>query len=146
MPTDVTYAIEDVLSADEFTDVLHRSGLAARRPVDDGARIEKMVRNANLTVCARDDGGRLIGVSRCVTDFAYCCYCSDLAVDTAWQGRGIGRELLRLSREAAGPETRFLLLSAPAAMSYYPRIGMEKLENCFGFRQAPPAEKANQGK
>lgn len=137
MPTDVTYAIEDALSADEFTDVLHRSGLAARRLVDDGLRIEKMVRNANLAVCARDDGGRLIGVSRCITDFAYCCYCSDLAVDAAWQGRGNGRELLRLSREAAGPETSFLLLSAPAAMSYYPRIGMEKLENCFGFRQGP---------
>jgi GNAT superfamily N-acetyltransferase len=143
---DVTYAIEDALSADEFTDVLHRSGLAARRPVDDGARIAKMVRNANLTVCARDDAGRLIGVSRCITDFAYCCYCSDLAVDEAWQGRGIGRELLRLSREAVGPETSFLLMSAPAAMSYYPKIGMEKLDNCFGFPRTPSDEKDNQGK
>ena len=143
---DVAYAIEGDLSAAEFTDVLYRSGLAARRPVDDAARIAKMVRNADLTVCARDDTGRLIGVSRCITDFAYCCFCSDLAVDAAWQGRGIGRELLRLSREAAGQETSFLLLSAPLAMSYYPKIGMEKLDNCFGFRRIPSDGKGIQGK
>ena len=85
-------------------------------------------------------------MSRCITDFAYCCFCSDLAVDAAWQGRGIGRELLRLSREAAGPETSFLLLSAPLTMSYYPKIGMEKLDNCFGFRRIPSDGKGIQGK
>ena len=143
---DVAYAIEGDLSAEEFTDVLYRSGLAERRPVDDAARIAKMVRNADLTVCARDDTGRLIGVSRCITDFTYCCYCSDLAVDAAWQGRGIGREFLRLSREAAGPKTSFLPLSAPLTMSYYRNVGMEKLDNCFGFRRTPSDGKGIQGK
>ena len=143
---DVAYVIEGDLSAEEFTDVLYRSGLAERRPVDDAARIAKMVRNADLTVCARDDTGWLIGVSRCITDFTYCCYCSDLAVDAAWQGRGIGRELMRLSREGAWPETSFLLLSAPLTTSYYRNVGMEKLDNCFGFRHTPSDGKGIQGK
>ncbi len=133
MTEDVTYAVEDDLSPGEFIDVLRRSGLAERRPVDDAARIARMVENADLTVTARDGDGVLIGVSRCITDFSYCCYCSDLAVDAAWQGLGVGRELIRRSHEAAGPGTTFLLTSAPQAMSYYPHAGLEKFDNCFGI-------------
>ena len=138
----IRYTIEDNLSPAEFVDVLERSGLAARRPVDEPERIRAMVENANLTVCARDDRGVLVGVSRAVTDFAYCCYLSDIAVDRALRGRGIGRELIRRTHEAAGGEpVTLLLLSAPAAMDYYPKVGLTKLDNCFGtVRVRPPAE------
>lgn len=132
---DVRYAIETDLATAEFLDLLRRSGLAARRPVADQGRIARMVRNADLMVCARDPEGVLVGVSRCITDFAYCCFCSELAVDRDWRGRGIGRELMRLSHDAAGPETAFVLLSAPQAMSYYPAAGLVKLENCFGIQR-----------
>ena len=131
--TQVAYAIETALDSAEFTDVLRRSGLAARRPVDEPDRIRDMVRNANLTVTARDPGGVLIGVARSLTDFAYCCYLSDLAVDAAYQKRGIGRELIRRTHAAAGPGAILLLLSAPDAMSYYRRIGMKRVENGFAF-------------
>jgi predicted N-acetyltransferase YhbS len=134
---DIRYGIEENLDPAEFVDVLERSGLAARRPVDEAERIRAMVENANLTVCARDDGGALVGVSRSVTDFAYCCYLSDIAVDRALRGRGIGRELIRRTHEAAGGEpVTLLLLSAPAAMAYYPKVGLTKLENCFGTVRA----------
>ena len=130
---DIRYGIEDNLDPAEFLNILERSGLAARRPVDEPERIRAMVENANLTVCARDDRGVLVGVSRAVTDFAFCCYLSDIAVDRALQGRGIGRELIRRTHEAAGGEAvTLLLLSAPAAMDYYPKVGLTRLENCFG--------------
>lgn len=131
----VVYRVENRLDSDEFLDVLRRSGLAARRPVDEPDRIRGMVENANLTVSARDSDGLLIGIARSVTDFAYCCYLSDLAVDVAWQKKGIGRELIRRTRDAIHPKALLLLLSAPAAMDYYPRIGMEKLDTCFAFRR-----------
>lgn len=131
----VVYRIENRLDPDEFLDVLRRSGLAARRPVDEPDRIRGMVENANLAVAARDSAGLLIGVARSVTDFAYCCYLSDLAVDVAWQKKGIGRELIRRTRDSIHPKALLLLLSAPAAMDYYPRIGMEKLDTCFAFRR-----------
>jgi GNAT superfamily N-acetyltransferase len=127
----VTYAREAALEADEFLDVLHRSGLAARRPVDDTARIGNMAANANLVVTARDERGLLVGISRCVTDFAYCCYCSDLAVDRDWQGRGVGRELIARSRAELHPNARFYLISAPDAVPFYERIGMERVDRCF---------------
>lgn len=135
----VVYSVEDDLDVAEFVDVLERSGLAARRPVGEPERIRAMVENANLIVCARNREGLLVGVSRAVTDFSYCCYLSDLAVDARYQRQGIGRELIRRTHRAAGEEARLLLLSAPAAMDYYPRIGMEKLENCFGIAGRRPA-------
>jgi ribosomal protein S18 acetylase RimI-like enzyme len=132
----VTYAIEKVLSPEEFVDVLMRSGLAQRRPVDQPDIIRGMVENAALTVTARDAKGMLVGVARSVTDFAYCCYLSDLAVDRAFQRQGIGKELMRRTKEAAGGDkVSLLLLSAPDGMSYYPKVGLQKFDNCFGVRR-----------
>jgi len=138
MPETVSYAVEAGLSPAEFVDVLRRSGLAARRPVDAPDTIARMLKQAGLVVCARDGDGRLVGVARSVTDFAYCCYLSDLAVDRTWQGRGIGRRLIELTHEKAGGEkaVTLLLLSAPDAMGYYPKAGLARLDNCFGRRRA----------
>lgn len=129
----IVYAVEKTLSADEFITVLKRSTLAERRPVDERARIETMLRNANLVVTARDETGRLVGVSRSVTDFAFCCYCSDLAVDADFQGQGVGARLIEETRKAAGPFAHFLLLSAPKAEGFYERIGMRRYPACFDF-------------
>ena len=132
----ITYAIEDGIGAGEFVDVLKRSGLAERRPVDEADVIRGMVENADLVVTARDGGGRLIGVARSVTDFAYCCYLSDLAVDKDFQRRGIGSELMRRTKDAAGGDKiTLVLLSAPGGMEYYPKAGLEKFDNCFGIRR-----------
>ncbi|MGF1641331.1 MAG: GNAT family N-acetyltransferase [Rhodospirillales bacterium] len=131
---DVRYTVEAKLDPREFLDLLRRSGLAARRPVDEPERIRAMVENASLVVAARDGRGLLVGVSRALTDFAFCCYLSDLAVDRALQGWGIGRELIRRTHEAAGGDrVTLLLLSAPAAMGYYPKVGLPRLDNCFGI-------------
>lgn len=131
MSGEIVYALENDLGADEFIDVLKRSTLAERRPVNEQARIETMLKHANLIVTAREEGGRLIGVSRCVTDFSFCCYCSDLAVDEALQGRGVGRRLLDESAKAAGPYAHFILLSAPKAVSFYEKIGMTRHPAAF---------------
>lgn len=132
----ITYAVEKALPAEEFIDVLKRSGLAQRRPVDKPDVIRGMVENASLTVTARDASGVLVGVARSVTDFAYCCYLSDLAVDRACQRQGIGKELMRRTKKAAGGDkVSLLLLSAPDGMGYYPKAGLEKFDNCFGIRR-----------
>ena len=127
----LSYGNEPDLSVDAFIDVLSRSTLAERRPVADRARIARMLAHADIILCARDADGLLIGVSRALTDYAYCCYLSDLAVDSAWQGGGIGRELIRRTHEIAGPQSMLLLVSAPGAMTYYPHVGMTKSDNAF---------------
>lgn len=133
----IRYALEPELSVDEFVEVLRASMLAERRPVNDLGRMEKMLRNADLVVTARAKDNRLIGVSRAVTDFSYCTYLSDLAVAQDHQRRGIGRELIRRTHEAAGLQTTLILVAAPKAVNYYPHIGLVHHPSCWII----PAEK-----
>ena len=112
----IQYQIETSLSADEFKAVLINSTLAERRPIDDNERIALMLAHANLIVTARDNG-KLIGVARSLTDYAFCTYLSDLAVDETYQKQGIGKELIRHTKLAT-PEAKLILLAAPAAINY----------------------------
>ena len=128
------YQIEPKLTADEFIDVLVRSTLAERRPVDDRDAIRGVLTNADIILTARCDG-RLVGVSRAITDRAYCTYLSDLAVDRDFQRQGIGRQLIQRTHEAAGLNTTLILLSAPKAATYYAHIGMTKHESCWVIPQ-----------
>jgi predicted N-acetyltransferase YhbS len=89
-----------------------------------------MIQNADVLITARVEG-LLVGVARGITDFSYCTYLSDLAVDVEYQRKGIGRELIRRLHEKAGLETTLILLSAPAAVDYYPHIGMRRHESCW---------------
>ena len=132
----VTYQLEPHLAPDEFVDVLARSTLAERRPVAEAATIAGMLRNADVIVTARIDG-RLVGVSRAISDFSYCTYLSDLAVDEAVQRRGIGRELIRRTHAAAGLHTTLILLSAPKAQSYYPHVGLTRHDSCWIVPRQP---------
>lgn len=131
MTESIRYAREENLGAEDFIDVLKRSTLAERRPVDERARIEKMLRNTNLIVTARTSDGKLVGVARCLTDFAFSCFCSDLAVDAAYQKRGIGERLLEEAAKAASEYAHFILLSAPKARGFYERIGMVRHPDAF---------------
>ena len=108
----------------QFIDLLRRSTLAERRPVDDPQCIQAMLRHADL-LCTAWDGARLVGVARSVTDFEYCCYLSDLAVDEAYQKRGIGRKLIELTQSKLGKRANLILLAAPKAADYYPKIGFD---------------------
>ena len=125
----IIYQVESQLPVEEFISVLNRSTLGERRPVDDTERIAAMLKNANLLVTARANGV-LVGVSRAITDFAFCTYLSDLAVDEAYQKQGIGKELIRQTKLAA-PRAKLILLSAPKAVEYYPKIGMKNHPQCY---------------
>jgi predicted N-acetyltransferase YhbS len=129
-PVPISYTLEPDLPAEEFQAVLIASTLAERRSVKDLARLDKMLRHADLIVTARD-GGRLVGISRAVTDFSYCCYLSDLAVDVAYQRQGIGKRLIEETHRAAGETTTLTIVAAPAAETYYPSIGMKQHHSCW---------------
>ena len=126
---DIIYKVEKTLDPDEFIDILNRSTLAERRPVDDKSRIKQMCENADLIITARLKG-KLIGVARSLTDFVYCTYLSDLAVDREYQKQGIGKRLIEETKKESLQAT-LILLSAPAAIDYYPKIGMKRHQHCF---------------
>jgi predicted N-acetyltransferase YhbS len=129
----IEYTIEKNLSPEEFKQVLVNSTLGERRPVDDQNRMKAMVEAADLIITARHNG-QLVGVARSLTDFVYCTYLSDLAVDEKYQHQGIGKELIRQTKMAT-PEAILILLSAPKATEYYPKIGMQRHEHCFLIKE-----------
>lgn len=122
------FTINGEATAAEVVELYRDCGLP--RPVDDEDRIGRMLAGSNLIVTARENG-RLIGIARSITDGAWSCYLADLAVASSHQKAGIGRRLVEMTKQAAGRESMVLLLSVPAAMDYYPKIGMERLDNAF---------------
>ena len=125
---EITYKLDIIPDAEKIIDLYKSSGI--NRPIADKERIAKMYANSNLTVTAWDIS-KLVGISRSLTDFCYSCYLSDLAVRKEYQKHGIGKKLIVLTKEKIGERTMLLLLSAPAAMDYYPKVGFEPVENGF---------------
>ncbi len=124
----IQYKTDHMPTAAEVIDLYDSAGL--KRPTTDAERIGNMYRNSNLIVTAWD-GPLLVGVSRALTDFYYCCYLSDLAIRKEYQEKGIGKRLVRLTKDTIGDRCMLLLLSAPTAMEYYPKIGMDTVKNGF---------------
>jgi enamine deaminase RidA (YjgF/YER057c/UK114 family)/GNAT superfamily N-acetyltransferase len=121
------------LDPNDVARVFDSSGL--RRPTQDLARIARMFAGSNLVLSAWSDA-RLVGVCRALTDYSYCCYLSDLAVDRDFQKQGIGMQLIERVQAAIGDEVSLILLAAPGAMAYYPRIGFARIENGFVVKRA----------
>ncbi|MAX26964.1 MAG: GNAT family N-acetyltransferase [Phycisphaeraceae bacterium] len=134
---ELTYAVEPDLSVEEFIDILKRSTLAERRPIDQPDRMQGMVKQADIMATARDASGLLVGVSRALTDFSHCTYLADLAVDQAFQKQGIGKALIEYTHQQAGKHTLLLLIAAPKARSYYPHIGMQSHDSCWMIPSQP---------
>ncbi|MBS4214540.1 MULTISPECIES: GNAT family N-acetyltransferase [Neobacillus] len=124
----LTYKINVPISAEELSTVFKASGI--KRPVDDLPRLQRMLDHADITITAWV-GEKLAGVARAITDYNYCCYLSDLAVDKTYQKMGIGKEMVRLLQDQIGDEVTLILLASPIAMEYYPRIGFERIDNGY---------------
>lgn len=120
----IEYRDDVVLSASEAIDLYQRSTLGERRPVDRPDIFEAMLKNASLTITAWHNG-RVVGVARTLTDFAYVAYLADLAVDAQIQRQGIGRRLIEATKARLEPSCMIVLLSAPKANEYYPKLGFE---------------------
>ena len=120
----IQYRDDAKVTAEEAIDLYIRSTLGERRPVNNKETFEAMLKNANLTITAWDQG-KLIGISRSLTDFAYVSYLADLAVDQEYQRMGIGKELIAQTQKRLGPNCMIVLLAAPKANEYYEHIGFE---------------------
>lgn len=126
----IDYRINQEISADQFIALLRQSTLAERRPVEDRACMEGMVKHANLIVSAWH-GDTLVGIARSMTDFHYACYLSDLAVHLDYQQQGIGKQLQFITQEQLGSQCKLILIAAPAANDYYAHIGYTNNPRCW---------------
>jgi GNAT superfamily N-acetyltransferase len=125
----ITYRTGNDIDLDDMIELYVDSTLGERRPVGERDRMARMLEEANLVITAWDDD-LMVGISRSVTDWVYSTYLSDLAVRADYQGQGIGKELVRRTR-AATPQAMVILLAAPKAVDYYPKIGMTRHESAW---------------
>ena len=116
------YISNKKITSKEFIDILNRSTLGERRPVDNPECIQGMLDHADILVVAMDNEN-IVGVARAISDFNYACYLSDLAVDLAYQHKGIGEKLIEKVKEQLKESCKIILLSAPDAVGYYPKVG-----------------------
>lgn len=117
------------LTAEEYIDFLKRTDLGSQYPRERfEQRIERLLKNASISLAARDEAGRLIGALLGLTDFAYWLYVTDLGVDRACQRQGIGRTLMKAALEAAGGEKDIAvyLIANENAVPFYEKLGMER--------------------
>lgn len=120
----IEYRDNAVLTADMAIDLYNRSTLGERRPVGRPDIFEGMLGNADVVISAWH-GTHLVGIARSLTDFSYVAYLADLAVDAHYQRQGIGRRLVEETKRRLQPECMIVLVAAPQANDYYPKLGFE---------------------
>lgn len=122
------YKLDVIPATEQVISLYERAGLP--RPTKDAERITRMFANSDLIISAWQ-GDQLIGICRSITDWAWCCYLSDLAVDPDYKKSGIGKKMIDLTRKEVGEECMVLLLSVPTAKEYYPKVGFSKEDRAF---------------
>ncbi len=140
MPIDYRDAAE--ISVEAAIELYKRSTLGERRPVARPDIFAGMLKNADIVITAWD-GDRLVGICRTLTDFTYVAYVADLAVDAAYQRRGIGRRLVEETRRRLKPECMMVLLAAPQANDYYAKLGFEHNPRAWMLKGGTPLATAS---
>ena len=125
----INYQVDPEISVHDLIDILHKSTLGLRRPLADLEAMESMLAHANYYIGAYENGN-LVGLARAMTDFVYTTYLADLAVDEKYQHQGIGKQLIKMLKKNI-PKAKLILLAAPAAEAYYPKIGMQNHPHCY---------------
>ncbi|MEQ8583307.1 MAG: GNAT family N-acetyltransferase [Marinoscillum sp.] len=129
----LNYEYDRIPEIDEIIKLYAQSGLP--RPIQDRSRMVEMYENSDLIITAWDQD-KLVGICRCVTDWVWCCYLSDLAVSPDYQESGIGRKMIEMTRDKVSHQCMILLLSVPTAMDYYPKVGFNKENRAFSINRA----------
>ncbi len=127
---------EERISAKEYIDFLKRTDLGSQYPKERfEERIERLVKNASISLAARNEKGEIVGVLFGLTDFAYWLYVTDLGVDRSYEGQGIGRRLMKTAHEKAGGEKDIAvyLIANDNAIAFYEKIGMTKADDVMQY-------------
>ncbi len=118
----IEYRTDAALQVDQVIALYKSSTLGARRPVDNPEVFQGMLDNANIVITAWDNN-QLVGIARALSDLVYVTYLADLVVHENYQQQGIGKQLIDLTQAQAAPDCMLVLLSAPQANDYYPKLG-----------------------
>ena len=124
------------LTAGEYIDFLKRTDLGSQYPKERfEERIPRLLENASISLVARDEAHRVVGVLMGVTDFAYWLFVTDLGVDRSCVRQGIGRRLMKAALALAGGEKDIAVYLAAneKAVPFYEKLGMKKADEVMKY-------------
>ena len=127
---------EERISAEEYIDFLKRTDLGSQYPKERFAqRIAKLVNNVSISLVARNESGLIVGALFGLTDYVYWLYVTDLGVDRAYEGQGIGRRLMKTALDKAGGEKDIAvyLIANENAVPFYEKLGMKKADDVMQY-------------
>lgn len=127
---------EERLTAQEYIAFLKKTDLGSQYPRERfEERIGRLVKNASISLTAREDGGQLIGVCFGITDFAYWLFITDLGVIRKCTGQGVGRALVKKLHEMAGGEDNIIMYTCvnENAVPFYRKIGMTEPDDVMVY-------------
>lgn len=124
------------LTPEQYIDFLKRTDLGSQYPKERfDERIPRLLENVSISLTARNDDGRIVGVLLGLTDFAYWLYVTDLGVDRDYERQGIGRSLMQKALELAGGEKDIAvyLIANEHAIPFYEKLGMKKADDVMQY-------------
>ena len=129
---------QERLTPQSYIDFLRRTDLGSQYPRERfEARIARLVQTVSISLVARNEAGVIVGVLFGLTDFAYWLYITDLGVDRAYTGQGIGRQLMQTAHEIAGGEKDIAvyLIANENAVGFYEKLGMKKSTDVMQYNK-----------
>jgi len=115
---------ENVLSAQQFLNLRESVGFRVIDEVQAGKAIE----NGLYNVIAKD-GDKVVGMGRLVGDGYVYWYVQDVIIDPEYQGKGIGKEIMRYLTEyiennsIPNTEVTIALMAAKGKEDFYAKLG-----------------------
>ncbi|MGN0667416.1 MAG: GNAT family N-acetyltransferase [Huintestinicola sp.] len=132
--------ISERVTPEEYIDFLKKTDLGSQYPKENfNVRIERLVKNASISLVARNEQNEIVGVCFGITDFAYWLFITDLGVIQSCTGKGIGRQLVSKALEAAGGENEIVMYTCANenAVPFYEKIGMKRSEDIMEYNRMP---------
>lgn len=94
--------------------------------------------------CLAIDGEKIVAAGRAVADGVDCSYLCDIVVHPAYQGSGLGKQLIqRLIRLSEG-HRKIILYAVPGREPFYERFGFRRMKTAMAIF-ADPAKAAADG-
>ena len=93
----------------------------------------KLAFSNSMFKCFVLDGERLVGVGRAVADGIDCAYLCDVAVHPAFQGRGLGKEIIAWLKEMSAGHKKIILYANPGKEGFYRKPGFRQMRTAMAI-------------
>ena len=124
----------DAIDWQALEDLYRRAPLGNKNARD----LETAFRHSRFHVFAFD-GGQLVAAGRALADGVDVAYLCDIAVLPAWQGTGLGRQVVERLMAATQGHKKRILYAVPGKEPFYRRFGFLRMRTAMAVFDDPAA-------